>query len=106
MKAYKYILKTNKAFVEKAEATLNVCRELYNAGLQERRDAWRMSQVSVNYHAQAIQLPQIKEIREDVDEVYSQVLQDHTHIKICDFCLFFALFVVTGLLISKTETKN
>ncbi|MGH9839565.1 MAG: RNA-guided endonuclease InsQ/TnpB family protein [Blastocatellia bacterium] len=35
-----------------------------------------MNGVSINYHAQAIQLPRIKPIREDVDAVYSQVLQD------------------------------
>ncbi len=66
----------NKTFEQKCEATLNVCRELYNAALQERRDAWQMNGISINYHAQAIQLPQIKPIREDVDAVYSQVLQD------------------------------
>src|SRR5262245_23291540 len=57
-------------------ATLNVCRELYNAAIQERRDAYRINGVSVNYHAQAIQLPQIKKVRDDLGAVYSQVLQD------------------------------
>jgi putative transposase len=76
MKAYRFKLKTNKAFAEKAMATLSICCEIYNAGLQERKEAWRMSQISVNYHSQAIQLPKIKVLREDVDTVYSQVLQD------------------------------
>lgn len=76
VKAYKYKLRTNAKFVAGCSATLNVCRELYNAALQERRDAWQINRLSINYHAQAIQLPQIKQVREDVGEVHSQVLQD------------------------------
>ncbi|HEX5085682.1 MAG TPA: helix-turn-helix domain-containing protein [Blastocatellia bacterium] len=76
MKAYKYKLKTNAKFVAGCSATLNLCRELYNSALQERRDAWQINGLSINYHAQAVQLPQIKLVREDVSEVHSQVLQD------------------------------
>jgi len=76
VKAYKYKLRMNAKFEAACGATLNICRELYNAALQERRDAWQMNQIPINYHAQAIQLPQIKLMREDVDAVYSQVLQD------------------------------
>src|SRR5262245_1083169 len=76
VKAYKYKLKTNAMFVAGCSSTLDVCRELYNAALQERRDAYQINGVSINYHAQAIQLPQIKQVREDVGAVYSQVLQD------------------------------
>jgi putative transposase len=43
---------------------------------QERRDAYQINGLSINYHAQAVQLPQIKQIREDLDAVYSQVLQE------------------------------
>src|SRR4030095_11840918 len=76
VKAYKYKLKTNAKFVARCAATLNTCRELYNAALQERRDAYKVNGLSINYHAQAVQLPQIKQVREDVSEVHSQVLQD------------------------------
>ncbi|HEU0185599.1 MAG TPA: transposase [Blastocatellia bacterium] len=76
VKAYKYKLKTNARFVAGCSSTLGVCRELYNAALQERRDAYRINGLSINYHAQAIQLPQIKQVRKDVGEVHSQVLQD------------------------------
>ncbi|HEX5082459.1 MAG TPA: transposase [Blastocatellia bacterium] len=76
MKAYKYKLRTNAKFVAGCSATLNLCRELYNAALQERRDAYQINGLSINYHAQAVQLPQIKRAREDVGEVHSQVLQD------------------------------
>ena len=76
MKAYKYKLKMNDAFETNCEKTLNLCRELYNASLQERRDAYAIGHVSINYHDQRAQLPDIKAIRPDVAAVYSQVLQD------------------------------
>jgi putative transposase len=44
--------------------------------LQERRDAYRISHTTINYHAQAVQLPEIKEIRPDLNRVHSQVLQE------------------------------
>lgn len=76
VKAYKYKLKTNAKFVAACSATLDVCRELYNAALQERRDAYQINGLSINYHAQAVQLPQIKQVREDVGALHSQVLQE------------------------------
>lgn len=76
MKAFKYKLKTNKKFVAECERTLDVCRELYNAAIQERRDAWQMNAVSINYGLQSAQLPLIKQFRPDVKNVYAQILQD------------------------------
>ena len=76
MKAYKYKLKTNPKFLTGCSATLDTCRELYNAAIQERRDAYQINGLSINYHAQALQLPQIKRVRSDVGEVHSQVLQE------------------------------
>ncbi|MBK6796428.1 MAG: transposase [Acidobacteria bacterium] len=56
--------------------SLDTCRELYNASLQERRDAYQINHVSLNYNSQSAQLPGIKAIRPDVAAVHSQVLQD------------------------------
>jgi putative transposase len=53
-----------------------LCCELYNAALQERRDAYTIAKLSLNYHSQAIQLPEIKESRPEFDNVHSQILQD------------------------------
>src|SRR6266699_1325135 len=75
-KAYKYRLYPNKKQTEKLQWTLDRCRELYNAALQERRDAWKMCQVSITYTQQATQLPEIKEIRPEYQDIHSQVLQD------------------------------
>jgi putative transposase len=76
MKAYKYKLRVSKAVTQRFCRTLDVCRERYNAALQERRDAWRVARVSVSYYDQQKQLPLIKLEREDVEEVYAQVLHE------------------------------
>src|SRR5215468_2498005 len=55
---------------------LRRCRELYNAGLQERRDAWQTCGVSVTAASQSAHLPEIKEVRPEYRDVHSQVLQD------------------------------
>jgi len=76
MKAFKYRLYPTCKQAAALQQTLNLCRELYNAALEERREAWRMSKVSVSYEMQSAQLPQIKEMRPEFKEIYSQTLQD------------------------------
>ena len=73
---FKYRLYPNRRQRETLQATLAVCRELYNAALQERREAWSSHRKGIYYVQQAKQLPDIKTVREDVGEVHSQVLQD------------------------------
>jgi putative transposase len=75
-RTFKYRLYPNRQQREKLQATLDVCRELYNAALQERREAWSSHRTGIRYLAQANQLPDIKAVREDVRAVHSQVLQD------------------------------
>jgi putative transposase len=41
-------------------------RELYNAALQERRDAWRLRKTSISYGDQSAQLKEIRKVRPDV----------------------------------------
>ncbi len=75
-KAYKFRLYPNKQQEEKLFWTLNRCRELYNAALSERKDAYRMAGKSISYYEQKRDLPAIKEIRPEYHDIYSQVLQD------------------------------
>ncbi len=76
MKAYKFkFRRPSKAFVAKCESALEVCRELYNAALQERIGAWKLCRKSVSFAEQCAQLPEIKPLRPDVTAVHSQVLQ-------------------------------
>lgn len=49
----------------RATALLAAHCEMYNAALQERRDAWRMGRVSVSYETQSAQLSTIREARPD-----------------------------------------
>jgi putative transposase len=75
-RTFKYRLYPNRRQREKLQATLEVCRELNNAALQERREAWSSHRKGIDYVEQAKQLPDIKAVREDVGAVHSQVLQD------------------------------
>jgi putative transposase len=75
-RTFKYRIYPSKAQKSNLEQTLTLCCELYNAALQERREAYKTSKTSINYHAQAIQMPEIKAIRKDIGRVHSQVLQD------------------------------
>ncbi len=74
-KTFKFRLYPNREQRERLTATLDVCRELYNAGLEERIEAWKCH-TPVRVFDQINQLPDIKEIRPDVAGVFSQVLQD------------------------------
>jgi putative transposase len=86
MKAYRFKLKPNRKFVAECQRTLDVCRELYNACLDERKRAHEFNlritakpsikKASVSYFSQKRDLPFIKEHRPDFKDVHSQVLQD------------------------------
>jgi len=76
VKSYKFKMKPSKKIEVTLENWLDGCRELYNAAIQERRDAWQMNAISINYYKQSAQLPPIKAIREDIAEINAQVLQD------------------------------
>lgn len=75
-RAYKYRIYPSRAQQTTLGRWLALCCELYNAGLQERRDAWRMAHKSIGYKHQQNQLPEIKRIRPELDTIHSQVLQD------------------------------
>jgi putative transposase len=75
-KTYKYKLVPTTEQEGAMEFVLRRCRELYNAGLQERRDAWQQCGVSITAASQSAQLPAIKDVRPEYREVHAQVLQD------------------------------
>ncbi len=95
LRMYKYRLYPNKATAHKLQWTLDRCRELYNAALVERRDAYHFHvkqhpnfhdeetrkklsrELQVNYYQQKRDLTIIKhELREEYKDVASHVLQD------------------------------
>src|SRR6266568_2134355 len=75
-KAYKYRIYPTKKQIGTLEWTLRRCKELYNAALQERREAYQLCGVSVSYGMQADQLPAIKQLREEYQDIHSQVQQE------------------------------
>ncbi len=75
-KSYTYKLKPTPEQARMLERTLMLCRHVYNAALGERREAWRLRGVSINYYQQKAELPGIKEAMPEYAEVHSQVLQD------------------------------
>ncbi len=76
-KAFKYRLYPTKKQEQTLFWTLSRCRELYNAALAERKEAYQRSGKSISYYEQKRDLPEIKaEIREEYQQIHSQVLQD------------------------------
>lgn len=78
-KAFRYRIYPTKKQEETLNRHLSLCGELYNAGLEERREAYRMCGTRVNFSMQSAQLPDIKEARPEYEGIYSQVLQDVLH---------------------------
>lgn len=65
-RAYKFRMRPTGGQHLRLRACLDSHREMYNAALQERRDAWRMCRQGVSYGHQSAQLKAIREIRPDV----------------------------------------
>src|SRR5438876_10152599 len=94
-KTFKYRLYPTKETEQKLTWTLTRCRELYNAALTERRDAYNFhvrqhpnyydeetrkeltKELTDNYYTQQNDLPEIKaDLREEYQEIAAHVLQD------------------------------
>lgn len=95
IRMFKYRLYPNKVTAHKLQWTLDRCRELYNAALTERRDAYHFHvkqhsgyhdeetrkrltrELAVNYYQQKRDLTLIKhELREEYKGIASHVLQE------------------------------
>src|SRR5258707_12274883 len=75
-KAFKYKLQPTPQQERVMAFVVRRWRELYNAALQERRDAWQKCGVSVSAAGQSAQLPAVKEVCPEYRDIHSQVLQD------------------------------
>ncbi len=88
-KTYQFRLYPTK----KQQATLNkwlaLCCEVYNAALQERRDAYRMGGTSIGFAHQCAELPACKQVRPELAEVNAQVMQDAVKRVDLAFAAFF-----------------
>jgi putative transposase len=73
-RSFKCRLYPTKAQVVTIEHWLDLCRELHNAAIEERREAWAKG-ISVGFAVQSQQLPAIKTGRPEFAEINAQVLQ-------------------------------
>jgi putative transposase len=75
-KTYLFRLYPTHKQMRKLEEWLGFCCEIYNAALDERQSAYRITGVSLSFEAQCAELPGCKEVRPELSGVPSQVLQD------------------------------
>lgn len=61
-RSFKFRLRPTYRQVQALTVMLDGHRELYNAALQERRDAWRKRRVTVTYGMQSVQLKDIRRV--------------------------------------------
>jgi putative transposase len=74
-KAYLYRLYPTADQARALQEQLNVAREVYNACLLERREAYRLAGLTLNYYVQANQLKDIRRDCPDVAAVNFSMLQ-------------------------------
>jgi putative transposase len=75
-KSYKYKLKPTLDQERVFDETVWHCRDLYNAGLEQRIWAYRKGGVTVTHAQQEAELPHIRESFPEYAAIHSQVLQD------------------------------
>src|SRR5215469_13561140 len=88
-KTFKYQLMPTLEQERTLEKVVWRCRELYNAGLEERKAAWEKRRVCVSFAMQSAQLPAIKDVRPEYHEINAQVLQEVLHRLDNAFAAFF-----------------
>src|SRR6266404_3846580 len=74
-RTFKYRLYPNRQQRETLAAQLDLCRELYNAALQERIASYKTTRKGVTWLQQQAQLPAIKEVRPEFKSVHAHTLQ-------------------------------
>jgi len=74
-RTFKYRLYPNRKQRETLSAQLDLCRELYNAALQERIASYKTTGKGVTWLEQQAQLPAIKEVRPEFKSVHAHTLQ-------------------------------
>src|SRR5947208_10928585 len=75
-KAFRYWLYPTPSQAEELDRILWRCRNLYNAALYQRREAYRVQGLSLGYYAQKRELPELRQADPQYRMVGSQVLQD------------------------------
>ena len=77
-RSYKFLLRPTAGQVVLLLALLEDLRQLYNAALEERREAWRMGRHRITYYDQSAQLPDIRSADPDSQGRWSAQSQQAT----------------------------
>lgn len=75
-KTYQFRIYPSKSQITVFENLLELCREVYNAALQERRDAWELNKIPISQNEQRKQLSEVRQIRDDVAAAPAHVLAE------------------------------
>ncbi|MCL5782769.1 MAG: transposase, partial [Candidatus Thermoplasmatota archaeon] len=75
MKTYRFRIYPTDVQIYMLNSTLELCRQLYNAMLQQRIYAFRSGR-KVSYNSQQDELPELKNAFPEYRSIHSQVLQD------------------------------
>ncbi len=75
-KTFKYKLCPTPEQERVLDRILMLCRHLFNAGLEERREAWRMRGITVSRWQQEAQLKDLRAELPEYAAIHSHVLQD------------------------------
>lgn len=76
VRVYRYRLYPTRAQDGALRETLWRLRELYNAALQERRDAYRKLGVSLSGYSQMAELREVRAVRPEYTKIHAHLLQD------------------------------
>jgi putative transposase len=75
-KVYKFRLYPTKPQLRRMERTLELCRLVYNRTLEERKSAWDEAGKTLSKYSLNALLPEWKEEKPELKEVFSQTLQE------------------------------
>lgn len=76
IKTFEFKIRPNKHFVAACEQTLESCRQLYNAALEERIDCYKTTGKTLNYVEQSRHLTQARREVEGVSNIYRDIQSD------------------------------
>ena len=76
LRVYRYRLYPTRAQDAALRETLERLRELYNAALQHRRDAYSKQGVSISAYSQMRELAGVREARPEYANIHTHLLQD------------------------------
>ena len=76
VRVYRYRLYPTRAQDAALRGTLDRLRELYNAALQHRRDAYRLQGASISAYSQMREISGIREVRPEYAGIHTHLLQD------------------------------